>query len=54
VSRLGAGEQKSIREQQRWYVRKLHGRLESAGLKVVDLESQPFDLELAATGDQRG
>lgn len=49
VSKLDAGEQGRYDSQLRWYLKKLEENLQSAGLRVVNIEGQPFDPGIAAT-----
>lgn len=49
LARLDAGEKARYESQLRWYVKKLTESLESAGLRVVNVENQPFDPGAAVT-----
>lgn len=49
ITKLDAGEQGRYESQLRWYLKRLEESLESAGLRVVNIEGQPFDPGIAAT-----
>lgn len=49
VSKLDAGERGRYESQWRWYLKRLEENLQSAGLRVVNIEGQPFDPGIAAT-----
>jgi hypothetical protein len=49
LSELDAGEQGRYQNQLRFFLRRLEGNLESAGLRVVNLEGHEFDPGMAAT-----
>ena len=49
LTQLDAGEQGRYQNQIRFFLKKLDGSLASAGLKVVNLEGNPFDPGMAAT-----
>jgi hypothetical protein len=49
LSKLDAAEQGRLRSQARWFERKLAESLTLAGLRIVNIEGQPFDPGLAAT-----
>ena len=44
-----AGEEQRYRGQIAWFDRKLRQSLESAGLRIVDVQGEPFDPGIAAT-----
>lgn len=49
LARLDAGEKARYESQLRWYSKRLTESLEAAGLRLVNLEEQPFDPGIAAT-----
>ena len=49
LTQLDAGERGRYQGQIRFFLRKLESNLESAGLKIVNLEGNPFDPGMAAT-----
>jgi len=49
LSQLDAGERGRYQNQIRFFLRKLESNLESAGLKIVNLEGIQFDPGMAAT-----
>lgn len=49
VSKLDAGEKGRYESQLRWYLKRLEESLQAAGLRVVNIEGQPFDPGIAAT-----
>lgn len=49
LTRLDAGEKARYESQLRWYVKKLTESLESVGLRLVNVENQPFDPGAAVT-----
>ena len=49
LTRLDAGEQSRYRNQFRWFVKKVEEALESAELRIVNVEGHPFDPGIAAT-----
>ena len=49
LTQLDAGERGRYQNQVRFFLKKLEGNLASAGLKVVNLEGNPFDPGMAAT-----
>jgi hypothetical protein len=49
VNKLDAGDKGRYESQLRWYLKKLEENLQSAGLRVVNIEGQPFDPGIAAT-----
>lgn len=49
LTKLDAGESQRYVNQYRFYIKQLEDNLESAGLKMANLEGQPFILGTAAT-----
>lgn len=49
LTKLDAGEQGRYRSQFRWYQKKLEESLDAAGMRIVNVEGQPFDPGMAAT-----
>ena len=49
LSKLDAGETHRYTNQYRFYIKQLEENLEAAGLKLVNVEGQPFDPGMAAT-----
>jgi hypothetical protein len=49
LARLDAGEKARYESQLRWYVKKLTESLDAAGLRLVNVENQPFDPGAAVT-----
>ena len=49
VAEVDAGQQQRYRNKLRWFIKQLSGALESTGLKLVNLEGQPYDPGDAAT-----
>ncbi len=49
LQRLDAGEKSRFASRLRWFLKQTAEGLESAGLKTVDVEGQPYDPGLAAT-----
>lgn len=49
LGRLDAGEIKRYRNQFNWFMRKVEESLTQAGLRIVNVEAQPFDPGMAAT-----
>lgn len=49
LTKLDAGESQRYANQYRFYIKQLEDNLESAGLKMANLEGQPFILGTAAT-----
>lgn len=47
--KLDAGEGSRYVSQLNWFVKRIDETLERAGLRLVNLEDQPFDLGMAAT-----
>ena len=47
--KLDAGEQGRYRGQFRWFQRKITDSLQDAGMRIVNVEGQPFDQGMAAT-----
>ncbi len=43
LTKLDAGEKARYESQLRWYVKKLTESLDAAGLRLVNVENQPFD-----------
>ena len=46
---LDAGEQSRYKSQFRWFIKKIEESLAEAGLRLVNVEGQPFDPGMAAT-----
>ena len=49
LTKLDAGEQGRYRGQFRWFQRKLEDALADAGMRIVNVEGDPFDPGMAAT-----
>jgi hypothetical protein len=49
LSKLDAGERGRYESQYRWFLKKVEESLQQAGLRLVNLEGQPFDSGMAAT-----
>lgn len=49
LTKLDAGETTRYANQFRFYLKQLEENLESAGLKIANLEGQPFNIGMAAT-----
>ncbi len=49
LTKLDASEAVRYQSQLRFYLKRLDGALASAGLKIADLEGQPYDAGMAAT-----
>ena len=49
LAKLDAGERARFESQLRWYVKKLTESLDCAGLRLVNVENQPFDPGAAVT-----
>jgi hypothetical protein len=49
ITKLDAGDQGRYESQLRWYLKRLEENLQSSGLRVVNIEGQPFDPGIAAT-----
>jgi len=49
VSKLDAGESPRYLSQLRYFLRRVEGSLEQVGLRIVNLEGQPYDAGIAAT-----
>ena len=49
VRKLDAGESGRYANQLRYFQKKVEGRLESSGLKLVNVEGQPYDPGMAAS-----
>ncbi|GMW00554.1 MAG: hypothetical protein AMXMBFR84_16910 [Candidatus Hydrogenedentota bacterium] len=49
LTKLDAGEQGRYRGQFRWFIKKVEEALETAELRIVNVEGQPFDPGMAAT-----
>lgn len=49
LSKLDAGELPRYQNQLRFFLKRLEEQLEVAGLRIVNLEGQPFDFAMAAT-----
>lgn len=48
VSKLDANEQGRFANKLHYYVQRLNSSLEQVGMKVINLENQPFDMGMAA------
>ena len=49
LTKLDASEAVRYQSQLRFYLKRLDGALAAAGLKIADLEGQPYDAGMAAT-----
>lgn len=49
LQKLDAGEAKRYQGQLRYFHKKIESNLDAAGLKLVDLEGQPYDLGMAVS-----
>jgi hypothetical protein len=49
LMKLDAGEQSRYKSQFRWFIKKIEESLAEAGLRLVNVEGQPFDPGMAAT-----
>jgi hypothetical protein len=49
LTKMDAGEGSRYANQLRYYLKRLEESLESAGLRIVNLEGQPYDSGMAAT-----
>ncbi|CCQ09843.1 hypothetical protein PALB_6910 [Pseudoalteromonas luteoviolacea B = ATCC 29581] len=49
LQKLDAGEAKRYQGQLRYFHKKIESNLEAAGLKLVDLEGQPYDSGMAVS-----
>jgi len=49
LAKLDAGEQSRYKSQFRWFIKKIEESLAEAGLRLVNVEGQPFDPGMAAT-----
>lgn len=49
IPKLGPDEQRRAESQQKWFFKRTEEILAEAGLKLVNLEGQPFEVGLAAT-----
>jgi hypothetical protein len=49
MAKLDAGEKGRFESQLRWYLKRLADALEGSGLRIVNIEEQPFDAGIAAT-----
>jgi hypothetical protein len=49
LARLDAGEKARFESQLRWYMKRLSEMLDEAGLRLVNVENQPFDPGAAVT-----
>lgn len=49
LMKLDAGEQSRYMSQFRWFIKKIEESLAEAGLRLVNVEGQPFDPGMAAT-----
>ncbi len=49
LTKLDASEAARYQSQLRFYLKRLDGALAAAGLKIADLEGQPYDAGMAAT-----
>jgi hypothetical protein len=49
LGRLDAGETNRYRSQFDWFMKKVEDSLNGAGLRIVNVEGQPFDPGMAAT-----
>ena len=49
LGKLDAGERGRYESQYRWFLKKFEDSLQKAGLRLVNLEGQPFDSGMAAT-----
>ena len=49
LAKLDAGQQSRYKSQFRWFLKKIEESLNEAGLRLVNVEEQPFDPGMAAT-----
>jgi len=49
VGKLDAGEANRYVSQLRYFLKKLEGNMNDAGMKLINVEGQPFDAGMAAT-----
>jgi len=49
LTKLDAGEQGRYESQLRWFRKKMEESLDSVGLRIIDIEGQPFEPGIAAT-----
>ncbi|OQX62714.1 MAG: hypothetical protein B5M56_05585 [Desulfococcus sp. 4484_241] len=49
LAKLDAGQQSRYESQFRWFLKKIEESLDEAGLRLVNVEGQPFDPGMAAT-----
>jgi len=54
MDKLDAGESSRFLNQYRYYLKRLEGNLNKAGMRLVNLEGQPYDLGMAATALNAG
>lgn len=54
MGRLDAGEKSRYEGQLRWYVKRLGETLEVSGLRLVNIEGEPFDPGIAAAAVNAG
>ncbi len=49
MSKLEAGERTRYIGQFNWFIKKVDSALTTAGMKIVDVEGQPYDIGMAVT-----
>lgn len=49
MSKLDAGESNRYMGQFAWFIKKVDNALTTAGMKIVDVERQPYDIGMALT-----
>ena len=52
LSKLDAGEQSRYQNQFRWFQKRIEESMDSAGLRIVNIEGQAFDPGVAASAVQ--